>query len=231
MTTTKTFFVALLFPLLILSACSSESPDDDDKYTCWVVDEKIKTCDPAKISEYKDLNVVIKKAGSFCKSRALFSAAHKAQVEARGVNTSPYLRSTDYRCVWGDVGFDDLHNDGCKVSGTLERSGNKRTLITNSKSCGKVEPWDKKGNVLYGIVDEAYAQKICEPFIRKIPMTQVDQIEILPVDVAACEKFSSKADMLAAYNTLIKSDVPHRRHTWKFACAMYAMDKSSCFTD
>jgi hypothetical protein len=226
---TKTFFLlSLIVPVLTLSGCFSESVDNDDKYTCWVVDKNIKTCDPAKISELKDLNVVMKKAGSFCKSRALFSTAHKSLVESRGVSTSEFLRSTDYRCVWGEERFDYSFNDGCKVAGSIKRSGNKRMTKIDFKSCDAIESWDKKEMVLYGIVDESFAKRTCVPFIKKIPTTQVDKIEILPVDMIGCEPFLPNTEMLAAYNKLIQYDRPARRELWRSICQQYPKNAGGC---
>lgn len=226
---TKTYILAILAVFIFfISGCSSSKVDNDDKYTCWVVDKNIKTCDPAKISEMKDVNLLSKKAGSFCKTRALFSAAHKAKVESQGVSTYDFLRASDYRCVWGEERFEQTNNDGCKIAGSIERSGNKRIQKIDFKSCGGLQSWDKKEIILYGIVDEQYAKRTCEPFIKKIPVTQVDQIEILPVDVIGCEPFSPKMEMLAAYNKLIQHDIPTRRALWKAICQQYTQNAGGC---
>lgn len=226
---TKTYILAsLIISIFFLIGCTKSNMDNDDKYTCWVVDKNIKTCDPAKISEMKDLNVLTKKAGSFCKTRALFSAAHKAEVESRGVSTYAFLRSSDYRCIWGEERFEQTNNDGCKIAGSIERSGNKRIQKIDFKSCGAIESWDKKEIILYGIVDEQYAKRTCEPFIKKIPVTQVDQIEILPVDVIGCEPYLPKVEMLAAYNKLIQNDIPTRRGLWKAICQQYPQNAGGC---
>lgn len=213
---------------LTISGCNGNNALDDEKYTCWVVDKNVKTCDPSKISESKDLSLVVKKAGLFCKLKPLFSTEHKSQVEARGVNTSLFLRSTEYRCTWGSERYEDRFDDGCEIAGSIKRQNNIRIFEMDHKTCGQIETWDREKKILYGVVDHSYAKKTCEIFINRIPSTQVDKVEILPVDVIACEKFVSKSQMLRAYSTLIKSDIFPRRGLWQSICSQFSGDKNEC---
>lgn len=228
------FYFKTLYKILILifafaiSGCKDTNALDDEKYTCWVVDKNIKTCDPSKISESKELSLVVKKAGVFCKLKPLFSPEHKSKVEALGANTSLLLRSTEYRCTWGSERYEDRLDDGCVMAGTIKRKNNIRTFEMDHKTCGKIETWDSEEKILYGVVDESYAKRTCETFINRIPLTQVDKVEILPVDVIACEKFVSKSQMLRAYSTLIRSDILPRRGLWQSICSQYSSNNNDC---